>query len=94
MKQILIEATFWFVLTFAAALVGVALIGCRNDAITYAKAIAPDAECSAVETTSGFGGGRGIDTAVCHFEHAVWLCTAYNTPECKKIRDQPAEAKP
>lgn len=64
---------------------------CRNDAITIAKTMAPEAECHAINTTTGWTRDDN-DTAVCKFERAVWYCSS-RSAKCEKLRDIPAEAK-
>lgn len=62
--------------------------GCRNDAITYAHGIAPEAECKSVGTP------RSGDVAVCKFDGWVWLCEAGYETKCTQVRRIPAEVKP
>lgn len=59
------------------------LLGCKNDAITFAKLLAPDATCK--EVTNSYGGG-GTDTAVCTVGNEVWSCSArVGHPSCVKV---------
>jgi len=55
--------------------------GCKNDAITYAKAIWPDAKCSAINT-----GCKDQDTAVCAVGTARYMChVTLDAPDCNRI---------
>lgn len=72
------------------AVVALVFVACRNDAITYAHGVAPEAECQAIETYSV---SHGADTAVCRFDRAVWMCIAGSAPTCNKVREIPTEAK-
>lgn len=65
------------------------LVGCRNDAITFAKLLEPTAKCNAVETHPI---EPQEDIAVCRVMSEIWVCRAgKGTPTCEKIRDVPAE---
>ncbi len=66
---------------------GISQAGCRNDAITYAKAIWPEAKCSAVTTSSGCNAPRySVDVAVCRVGERRYMCdTELDTPKCKEI---------
>lgn len=53
------------------------LAGCRNDAITYAKMLDPEATCSADCT---YGGCTGVNTAYCSIRGTQWYCVAGKGP--------------
>ncbi len=61
---------------------------CRNDAITYAKLIAPTAKCNAIHTGET---SREVDTAVCRVGSEIWRCSAGSTPSCSKVMDVTVE---
>ncbi len=69
------------------------LISC-NQASNFAKAINKNAKCNELVTSTGCGNTH-IDTATCTFDNVLWFCTAdssgYKDPECKKLKDIPAE---
>lgn len=64
------------------------LVGCSNEAVQYAQATMPGADCDKFHTSWH---DRKDDTAICRYEHAVWLCQIEREPSCKKVRDLPAE---
>lgn len=77
-------------LAAVVAMVAIA-IGCKNDAITYAHAIAPDATCTAVNT-NGFSSGH--DTAVCRIGREIWSCASHNgDASCTRV-DVPFDIHP
>lgn len=59
--------------------------GCKNDAITYAQTIDPDAACEALSTD------RGLDSAVCRIGRDVWTCIAFRgqVPKCIRSDEIP-----
>jgi len=64
------------------------LFACRNEAITYAKMLDPDADCSAIKTSWT----TSEDVAVCRVGSEVWKCEVLQyTTECKTVRTIPAE---
>lgn len=52
---------------------GVSQAGCKNDAITYAKTLWPDAKCSAVRTCM-FSCDHDNDTAICRIKDRIYQC--------------------
>lgn len=64
----------------------VLLAACRNEAITYAHMIDPNARCSALSTTWVIS-GRSADTAVCVSGSNVWNCVVKDeaAPSCVTI---------
>lgn len=67
-----------------AALVAASQAGCKNNAITYAKAIWPAAKCDAIETPSGCN-SNSPDTAVCRVGGRVYRCVAFAEPKCELV---------
>lgn len=64
-------------------LVGLGLPGCKNDAITYAKALWPEAKCNALETHVE----AGKDKAICTLKGMKVYCSALygQEPSCRTI---------
>lgn len=58
--------------TLAGLSFGAASAGCRNDAITYAKTVWPDAHCSSIETGCVNG---STDVAVCQVGTRTVVCS-------------------
>lgn len=56
--------------------VGASQAGCKNDAITYAKAVWPEGKCDAISTASGCGRPDAQDTAVCSVGERRIRCTS------------------
>jgi len=65
-----------------------ALCSCKNDAITFAQSVYPDAICTAIVTTTGFGRSGDYDAATCKAEGIILHCTR---EKCEKLRDIPPE---
>lgn len=61
--------------------------GCRNDAITYAHAVWPEAKCSAIETKVI---APGPDIAICHVGDRTLMCKSSReidaVPSCEDIK--------
>ena len=79
------------IILITTAALAVSSAACRNDAITYAHGLAPEAACNAIDTNYS---GHGQDTAVCRFDGWVWLCVSGYAPDCKQVRRLSVEVKP
>lgn len=74
-------------------LIALTLAACRNEAITYAHLVDPDAECMAGATH------MRVNTATCRSHGEILMCRAPNEwqgtsddppPECHQIANAPA----
>lgn len=68
------------------------LVACSNDAITYVKAIHPDATCVSIKTSMQ---ASKPDIAICTLKGGeIWECRVddYKT-DCKKVGHKPVLAE-